>query len=72
MDGKLCLLDVVALVEDVPAEGVRRGHVGTIVELHAPKVYEVEFSDDKGCTYAITTLRGEQLLLLRHKAARVP
>jgi hypothetical protein len=41
--------------------------VGTIVERLAPGVYEVEFSDDRGQTYAALPLRADQLLQLRHE-----
>ena len=43
------LLDAVALLEDVQAEGVslQRGEVGAVVEILAPDVYEVEFCDDR-------------------------
>ena len=34
------LLSTVALLEDVPEESLRRGQVGTIVELLAPGVYQ--------------------------------
>jgi len=44
--------DVVALVEDVPSRGLLRGQVGTIAETLAPGVFEVEFSDNEGRTYA--------------------
>ena len=37
---------VVALLEDLPEEGLVRGQVGTVVENWAPGVYEVEFADD--------------------------
>jgi hypothetical protein len=60
-------LSVVALLEDVVAKGLRRGQVGTIVERFAPGVYEVEFSDDDGTTYACVPLRSDQLLQLYHK-----
>jgi hypothetical protein len=40
------LLDVVALLTDVPAHGPLRGQVGTVVEL-LDGAYEVEFSDDE-------------------------
>jgi hypothetical protein len=72
VNGELQLLDVVALVEQVPGERLTRGQVGTIVELLAPGVYEVEFSDDEGRTYASLALRAEQLLLLRHEPASSP
>lgn len=71
MNGELHLLDVVALIEDLPSERLRRGQVGTIVELLAPGVYEVEFSDNQGRTYGSAPLRIEQLLLLRHEPVRV-
>jgi hypothetical protein len=58
------LLDVVALLEDVPAEKLRRGEVGTVVEMLAPEVYEVEFSDDEGRTYATLPLRRGQIMVL--------
>lgn len=57
---------VVALVEDLPEEGLVRGQVGTVVENWAPGVYEVEFSDDNGRTYAMVALNSQQLMLLHH------
>lgn len=64
---ELKLLDVVALLEDMPAERIRRGEVGTIVEHLAPNVFEVEFSDDEGRTYAMLPLRHDQLMRLHFK-----
>jgi hypothetical protein len=64
---ELELLSVVALLEDLSAPPLRRGQVGTIVERLAPGVYEVEFSDDGGRTYASLPLRSDQLLLLHHE-----
>ena len=46
------LLDVVALTRDLPERGLVRGQVGTAVEQLAAGVFEVEFSDDMGRTYA--------------------
>jgi len=60
------LLDVVALLEDLPELGLYRGQVGTIVEQYEPTVFEVEFSDNTGQAYAIETLREEQLMILHH------
>lgn len=62
------LLDSVALLEDIPTKGLGRGQVGTVVEIVAPGVFEVEFSDDQGRCYAELALRSEQLLILRHEA----
>jgi hypothetical protein len=63
------LLSVVALLEDRPAEGLRRGQVGTVVESLASGLYEVEFSDDLGRTYALLPLRSDQVLKLYHDQA---
>ncbi len=60
------LLDVVALLEDLPKMSLVRGQVGTIVENLAPGVFEVEFSDDTGKMYASLSLRSNQLLVLHH------
>jgi hypothetical protein len=61
-------LDVVAILEDQPAKGLMRGHVGTVVETLAPEVFEVEFCDNSGRTYASLALKGEQLLVLHHES----
>jgi hypothetical protein len=58
------LLDVVALTEDLPERGLRRGQVGTVVESLAPDVFEVEFSDGQGRAYALLPLRSDQLMQL--------
>jgi hypothetical protein len=64
---ELELLSVVALLEDSKEHQLLRGQVGTIVERLAPGLYEVEFSDDEGRTYASLALRGDQLLPLHHE-----
>ncbi len=58
---------VVALLEDLPARGLCRGQVGTVVESLAPGVFEVEFSDNSGRTYASLALRSDQLIALHHE-----
>jgi len=63
------LLDVVALTQDEPAKGLRRGQVGTIVETLAPGVFEVEFCDLEGRTYASVGLPESHLMLPRHEPA---
>ena len=64
------LLDVVALVEDVDSEGLRRGEVGTVVEQWKEGVFEVEFSDNSGKAYAFAALRPEQLMKLHFRKER--
>jgi Domain of unknown function (DUF4926) len=66
---QLNLLDVVALKEDLPQHNLSAGQVGTIVETLAPDVYEVEFSDDDGQTYAMLPLHRQQLLQLKYQPA---
>jgi len=61
------MLAVVALLQDVPELGLVRGQVGTVVEDLAPGVYEVEFCDDNGRTYAMGSLKAEQLIRLHHE-----
>lgn len=61
------LLDTVALLEDLPEKGLQKGQVGVLVEELAPGVFEVEFSDNDGCSYALAPLRREQLLVLHHQ-----
>jgi hypothetical protein len=60
------LLDVIALLEDMPSENLVRGQVGTVVEVLSPGVFEVEFSGDDGRTYAALALSSHQLLVLHH------
>jgi hypothetical protein len=40
--------------------------VGTIVEVYEPDVFEVEFCDIKGQSYALKILSVDKLLLLHH------
>jgi Domain of unknown function (DUF4926) len=61
------LLDVVALLENLPEIGLFRGQVGTVVEEYEPGIFEVEFSDLNGRAYAIETLTSQQLLVLYHQ-----
>ena len=61
------VLDVVALTEDVPKYGLRRGEVGTVVERWEDGAFEVEFSDDSGEAYAFVALRADQLMKLHFR-----
>jgi hypothetical protein len=64
--GQMELLSEVAVLQDMPKKGLVRGQVGTVVELLAPSVAEVEFSDDQGRTYAMAAFRAEELIRLHH------
>ena len=61
------LLDVVALLQDVPERGLTRGQVGTVVESLGENVALVEFSDDDGRAYAIAPLPTAELLVLHYE-----
>jgi hypothetical protein len=61
------LLDVVALLHDLPEARLGRGQVGTVVDELAPGVYEIEFSDDDGRTYATVPVEAPHLLPLRYE-----
>jgi len=63
------LLDVVALLTDVPEHRLVRGQVGTVVEI-LNGAYEVEFCDEEGVTYAELALEPGQLLVLHHRPQR--
>ena len=67
------MLSIVALLQDLPEHGLVRGQVGTVVETPAPNVYEVEFCDDDGRTYAMASLKAGQVMRLHqepvHQAA---
>jgi hypothetical protein len=67
MSSSLQLLDVVALIENLPELGLYRGQVVTIVEVYEPGVFEVEFSDMQGQTYALETLSDKQVMVLHHQ-----
>jgi len=60
------LLDVVALLTDLPTQGLARGQVGTVVELLDDKALLVEFSDDQGRAYAVAPCQGADLLVLHY------
>ena len=67
MKRKLALLDVVALLADVPERKLSRGQVGTIVELLDTDTALIEFNDEEGRAYAIATLNAAQVLLLQYE-----
>ena len=67
MNNKIKLLDVVALVDDMPEYNLRRGQVGAVVEILAPDVCEVEFVDKNGCTYAELAINEDKLLVLHYE-----
>ncbi len=61
------VLDAVALLTDLPSEGLARGQVGTVVEVLDSSAVLVEFSDDQGRAYAVVPCPRSELLVL-HQA----
>jgi hypothetical protein len=54
--------DCIVLTEDIPAEGLQAGDVGTVVHIHADRAaYEVEFMTLTGQTLAVATILPKQL-----------
>jgi hypothetical protein len=66
----LKLHDVVALLRELPASGLSRGQVGTVVEAYKSGRYEVEFADEQGQTIALVTLAAGALLRLSYDRGR--
>jgi hypothetical protein len=65
--------DVVALIEDTPE--LPRGHVGAVIEVWDENngIFEVEFTDYRnGTTYAMLTLRRDQLMVLHYSPKETP
>ena len=62
------LLDVVAITHNDDEHGVKKGFIGTIVDVHAGgEAYTVEFLDDKGETIEealFTDYKQEELVLV--------
>lgn len=62
------MLDVVALMKDVPEKRLKKGQVGTVVEEWAPGVFEIEFSDKQGQSIGFLAAEEKDLLLLHFEA----
>jgi hypothetical protein len=67
MADEIKILDVVALVEDLPEQNLRRGEVGTVVDCWKDGTFEVEFSDDTGEPYSFIALNAEKLFPLYYR-----
>jgi hypothetical protein len=63
---RAAVLEVVALLADLPAEGLARGQVGTVVEPLDDRTALVEFTDDQGRAYAIAPCPRSELLVLHY------
>ena len=55
------ILDVVVLNTDLPAQGLKRGDLGAIVDVYSADAIEVEFVIASGRTQALITLRASDI-----------
>jgi Domain of unknown function (DUF4926) len=60
------VLDVVAVLTDLPADGLLREQVGTVVESLDETAVLVEFSDDQGRAYAVPPCARSDLVVLHY------
>ncbi len=65
------LLDVIALTSDLPDRGLWRGQVGTVVEILGTDIYEIEFCDEDGRTYASLAVPTDKLMVLHYRPSEV-
>lgn len=66
-DERIKLLDIVALLKQIPEHKLLRGQIGTVVEKYTETDFEVEFSDNNGVTIAMITLTTNDIMLLHNK-----
>ena len=67
-------LDTVVLNSEPGKHGLRRGDVGTVVHVHSPDEFEVEFVRASGRTQAVVTvlakdvrpMRDDDMITVRH------
>lgn len=63
------LLDVVVLTKPIPDLGLRKGELGTVVELLDKDVFLAEFADTHGTTYAMPALSAGELMKVYYEPA---
>lgn len=54
-------LDVVVLNTDLPAQGLKRGDLGAVVDIRSSDAIEVEFVTASGRTQALVTLKSSDI-----------
>lgn len=70
MRQEIKLLDTVALLKAIPAENLKKGQVGTVVEVFSDEDFEIEFVDKQGRTIALLPLKRNDLLVLQYELER--
>ena len=64
------LLDVAVTVKPFPDRNLHTGQVGTLAEILADEVYEVEFSDKSGRAITECAMKESDHLLLHYEALK--
>jgi hypothetical protein len=64
MNSQIHLQNVVALNLDIPEHGLKRGQVGTVVEVLDNDIFEVEFASNDGGPYEMAALTSAELIPL--------
>jgi len=64
---KIKELDSVVLLKDFPSHHLKRGDVGTVVEILDKHTFEIEFIDEKGQTSALLPLSDTDIIRLNLK-----
>lgn len=72
MEHKIQLLDTIALLQAIPALGLKAGQVGTMVEVFGEDDFEVQFVDKKGHTIALVPLKSTDVLVLQYEPVSGP
>jgi hypothetical protein len=60
------MLDIVALLADLPVKGLVRGQVGTVIESLDAATSLVEFCDELGKAHAVAPCPRSKLLVLHY------
>ena len=66
-DESIKLLDIVALLKEIPENKLLRGQIGTVIECYSDTEFEIEFSDNNGKTISMLTLSTTDIMLLHNE-----
>lgn len=57
-------IDIIALTQDLPELGLKKGETGTVVDISESGLFLVEFSNENGEMIALESLKREQITLV--------
>ncbi|GAG30263.1 unnamed protein product [marine sediment metagenome] len=64
---KFNLIDTVVLSRDIPKYNLKKGDLGTVVQIYGEHDYEVEFVTAGGHTQALTSLNEKDIRIVESK-----